>query len=152
MSDTRTLLYSMNIYGLYSSVEKQGFFETIGSSFVYSFKIGGTVLRSLGELLTGKLGLEAMGGPVTTIKVTSEAASGGLLSFLNIAAFIGVNLAVFNLLPIPALDGCKVIFCIIEWIRKKPVNRKVETIIHFVGLIAIFGFAILVDVLQWLVF
>ena len=67
---------------------------------------------------------------------------------LNIAAFIGVNLAVFNLLPIPALDGCKVIFCIIEWIRKKPVNRKVEAIIHFAGIILLFGFAILVDVLQ----
>jgi regulator of sigma E protease len=71
-----------------------------------------------------------------------------VLPFLNIAAFIGVNLAVFNLLPIPALDGCKVIFCIIEWIRKKPVNRKVEAIIHFAGIIVLFGFAILVDLLQ----
>ncbi len=148
MSDTNTLLKAMNIYGLYTVTEKQSFFPTIGHSFAYSVKIGGTVLRSLGELLTGKLGLSAMGGPVTTIKITSEAAASGLLSFLNIAAFIGVNLAVFNLLPIPALDGCKVIFCIIEWIRKKPVNRKVETIIHFVGIIFLFGFAILVDLLQ----
>ena len=67
---------------------------------------------------------------------------------LNIAAFIGVNLAVFNLLPIPALDGCKAIFCLIEWIRKKPINRKVETIIHLAGIIFLFGFAILVDILQ----
>jgi regulator of sigma E protease len=57
---------------------------------------------------------------------------------------------VFNLLPIPALDGCKVIFCIIEWIRKKPVNRKIETLIHFIGIIFLFGFAILVDILQWI--
>ena len=127
---------------------KDGFFQTIGNSFAYSWKIGGTVLRSLGELLTGKLGMDAVGGPVTTIKVTSEAAASGLLSFLNIAALIGVNLAVFNLLPIPALDGCKVIFCIIEWIRKKPVNRKVEAMIHFVGIVFLFGFAILVDLLQ----
>ncbi len=135
-------------YAFASVTLKEGFFETVGSSFVYSFKIGGTVLRSLGELITGRLGLSAMGGPVTTISVTAQAASGGLLSFLNIAAFIGVNLAVFNLLPIPALDGCKVIFCLIEWIFKKPVNRKVETMIHFIGIIALFGFAILVDVLQ----
>lgn len=148
MSDKDTLLQAMNIYGLYPVTEKQGFFASFGHSFVYSFKIGGTVLRSLGELLTGKLGLSAMGGPVTTIKVTSQAASSGLLSFLNIAAFIGVNLAVFNLLPIPALDGCKVIFCIIEWIRKKPVNRKVETMIHFLGIVFLFAFAILVDILQ----
>ncbi len=150
MSDTHTLLEAMGIYGLYTVKQQHGFFATIGHSFAYSVKIGGTVLRSLGELLTGKLGLEAMGGPVTTIKVTSQAASSGLLSFLNIAAFIGVNLAVFNLLPIPALDGCKVIFCIIEWIRKKPVNRKVETIIHLVGILFLFGFAILVDILQFL--
>ncbi|MBQ3506383.1 MAG: site-2 protease family protein [Clostridia bacterium] len=148
MSDTNTLLRSMNIYGLFTVTEKQGFFQTVGHSFAYSWKIGGTVLRSLGELLTGKLGLDAMGGPVTTISVTAQAASSGLLSFLNIAAFIGVNLAVFNLLPVPALDGCKVIFCIIEWIRKKPVNRKVETMIHFIGIVFLFGFAILVDLLQ----
>lgn len=120
-----------------------------GNPFAYSAKLGGIVLRSLGELLTGKLGLRSMGGPVTTIKMTAEAASYGGFSFLNIASMIGVNLAVFNLLPIPALDGCKVIFCIIEWIRKKPVNRKVEAMIHFIGIIALFGFAILVDLLQF---
>lgn len=148
MTDTQTLLKSMNIYGLFSVTEKQGFFPAIGHSFAYSLKIGGTVLRSLGELLTGKLGISAMGGPVTTISLTAQAASSGLASFLNIAAFIGVNLAVFNLLPVPALDGCKVIFCLIEWIRKKPVNRKIETIINLVGIIFLFGFAILVDLLQ----
>ena len=148
MSDTLTLLYSMDIYGLYSTQQKQGFFDSIGHSFAYSWRLGGMILRSLGELLTGKLGIDTMGGPVTTIKVTSQVAASGLASFLNIAALIGVNLAVFNLLPIPALDGCKVIFCIIEWIRKKPVNRKVEAWIHFVGIIFLFGFAILVDLLQ----
>lgn len=135
-------------YGFGSVTMKTGFWETIGSATVYSWKIGGTVLRSLGELITGRLSIQSMGGPVATIKMTSEIASAGVLPLLNIAAFIGVNLAVFNLLPIPALDGSKVIFCLIEWIRKKPVNRKVEAVIHFVGLIVLFGFAVLVDVLQ----
>ena len=148
LSDTNTLLEAMGVYELRTTTAKEGVFRTIGNSFAYSVKIGGTVLRSLGELLTGKLGVDAMGGPITTIKITSEAASVSFSSFLNIAAFIGVNLAVFNLLPIPALDGCKVIFCAIEWIRKKPVNRKVETIIHLAGLVFLFGFAILVDLLQ----
>ncbi|MBO5481080.1 MAG: site-2 protease family protein [Clostridia bacterium] len=152
MTQTGLVMQALGLHseevGFASVTMKAGFFETIGSAVVYSFKIGGTVLRSLGELVTGRLGLNAMGGPVTTIKVTSQIASAGVLPLLNIAAFIGVNLAVFNLLPIPALDGCKVIFCIIEWIRKKPVNRKVEAIIHFAGIILLFGFAILVDVLQ----
>ena len=80
--------------------------------------------------------------------MTAEVAASGFENYLNMAAMIGVNLAIFNLLPVPALDGSKVIFCLIEWIRKKPLNRKVEAIIHFVGIIAIFGFAILVDILH----
>lgn len=81
--------------------------------------------------------------------MTSKIASQGFGSFLEIAGFIGVNLAVFNLLPIPALDGSKVIFTAIEWVRKKPLNRKVEAIIHAVGFLLLFGFAILVDLLQF---
>ncbi|MBD5632007.1 MAG: site-2 protease family protein [Clostridia bacterium] len=126
-----------------------GFFTTIGRSFVYSWQIAGTIFKVLGELLTGHLGLSAMGGPVTTIKLTSQIASQSLQSFLEIAAYIGVNLAVFNLLPIPALDGSKVVFCLIEWIFKKPVPRKIEAVIHAVGFALILGFAVLVDILQF---
>jgi regulator of sigma E protease len=137
-------------YAVTGVAVKQGFWETVGSVFVYSFKIGSTVLRSLGELLTGKIPISSMGGPVTTIGIAAQAAQSGMLPFLNIAAFIGVNLAVFNLLPVPALDGSKIVFCLIEWIRKKPINRKVETIIHFIGILVLFGFAILVDILQFI--
>ncbi len=126
-----------------------GFFTTLGHSFAYSFRIAGTIFKVLGELLTGRLGLDAMGGPVTTIKLTSEIAAQNVQSFLEIAAYIGVNLAVFNLLPIPALDGSKVVFCLIEWIFRKPVPRKIEAVIHAVGFILILGFAVLVDILQF---
>jgi regulator of sigma E protease len=128
---------------------KFSFFETIERGFAYSVSIAGTIFRTLGELLTGKLGINAMGGTITTISVTAEAIKlGGFNYFLEIAGFIGINLAVFNLLPIPALDGSRVVFCVIEWIRKKPVNRKVEGVIHAVGLVLLLGFSILVDVLQ----
>ena len=137
-------------YYVTATYVRHGFFKTIGNSFGYSFKIGGTVFRTLGQLLTGKLGLNAVGGTITTIKTTSEVISYGFRYALEIMAFIGVNLAVFNLLPIPALDGARVVFCVIEWIRKKPVSRKVEGIIHAVGLIVILGFAILVDILQFI--
>lgn len=136
-------------YALASSVFHFGFFESLGRSFIYSFKIAGSIFRVLGELLTGKLGLSAFGGPITTITMTSQVASRGFRYFLEIAGYIGVNLAVFNLLPIPALDGSKVVFTAIEWIRGKPVNRKVEAIIHAVGFILLLGFAVLVDILQF---
>jgi len=128
---------------------KAPFFQRIGEGFIYSFKLGGLILETLGELLTGKLGLNAVGGPITTIKTTSEIASYGFEYILEIMALIGVNLAVFNLLPIPALDGSRVVFTAIEWIFKKPVPKKIEGVIHAVGLILLLGFSILVDVLQF---
>lgn len=125
------------------------FFESIGRAFGYSLRIAGTIFSVLGELLTGDIGIGAIGGPVTTIKLTSQLASQSVQGFLEIAAYIGVNLAVFNLLPIPALDGSKVVFCLIEWVRGKPVPRKIEAAIHAAGFVLILAFAVLVDILQF---
>jgi hypothetical protein len=122
--------------------------------FLYEVPLRALTRKDYPNMLTAGRCASAEGYGWDVIRVippavlTAQAASYGMLSFLNIAAFIGVNLAVFNLLPIPALDGCRVIFCIIEWIRKKPVNRKLETWVHFIGIIALFAFAILVDVIQ----
>jgi len=126
-----------------------GFFKTMAGTFVYAFKIAGTIFTVLGELITGALGLNAMGGTVTTIVMTSQAIRiGGFRFLLEIASYIGVNLAVFNLLPIPALDGSRVVFTLIEWIFRKPVNKNVEGIIHTVGLVLLLGFAVMVDLMQ----
>ena len=130
---------------------KRDFWHTVGGAFEYSGEMATSVLRTLGELVTGAFGdktADVVSGPISMIGQTAQVASVSPFSFLYIASFIGVNLAVFNLLPVPALDGCKVIFCIIEWIRKKPVNRKVESIINFAGLVLLFGFVILIDVLK----
>ena len=130
---------------------RMGFWRTVGGAFEYSGEMATSVLRTLGELVTGAFGsqtADVVGGPVSTIGMTAQIAVSSPFSFLYIASFIGVNLAVFNLLPVPALDGCKVIFCLIEWIRKKPVNRKVEAAINFGGIIFLFGFAILIDLLK----
>lgn len=140
----------VNAYYRVSTVKYKGnFFNTIGDGFLYSFKIGGVIFTTLGQLLTGKLGLSSVGGPVTTVVTTSKIVRMGLNYILEIMAFIGVNLAVFNLLPIPALDGSRVVFTVIEWIFKKPVSKKIEGIIHAVGLLVLLGFSVLVDVLQF---
>lgn len=132
--------------GLYSTGIKLDFFETVGRSFEYSFMLAGSIFKILGQLITGSLGLNSMGGTITTISVTADAIRvGGFRNLLNIASFIGVNLAVFNLLPFPALDGSRVVFTAIEWIFKKPVNRKVEGIIHTVGLVLLLLFAVILD-------
>ena len=132
--------------GLYATSVKLGFFQTIGASFEYSFKLAVSIFEILGQLITGSLGIGSMGGTITTVSVTANAIkTGGVRNLLSISAFIGVNLAVFNLLPFPALDGSRVVFTAIEWIFKKPVNRKVESIIHTVGLVLLLVFAIFVD-------
>ena len=135
--------------GLYATGVRFGLLTTIGRSFDYSIKLAGTIFKILGQLLTGALGIKAMGGTVTTISTTATAIQvGGFRNLLNIASFIGVNLAVFNLLPIPALDGARVVFTSIEWVRGKPINRKVEGIIHMVGLVILLMFAVFVDLQQ----
>jgi regulator of sigma E protease len=161
VEDTKTMFDALGIYydvdqngamvdaGLYSTSVRHGFFKTIGMSFEYSFKLAGTIFIVLGQLITGALGLGSLGGTVTTISVTANAIRiGGMRYFMNMLSFIGVNLAVFNLLPIPALDGSRVVFTGIEWIRKKPLNRRVEGIIHAVGLVCLLLFSVLVDIGQ----
>lgn len=158
VEDIKTLYDALGIYyetdensqmfnvGLYSTGVKHGFFKTLGMSFEYSFKLAGTIFTVIGQLITGALGISSLGGTVTTISVTANAIKiGGLRYFLNMTSFIGVNLAVFNLLPIPALDGARVVFTGIEWIRKKPVSRRVEGIIHAVGLVVLLLFSVLID-------
>lgn len=135
--------------GLYSTGIRLGFFQTIGKSFEYSVKLAGSIFTVLGQLLTGALGISSIGGTVTTISITATAIKvGGIRNLLNIASLIGVNLAVFNLLPVPALDGARVVFTLIEWIRKKPMNRRIEGIIHTIGLVLIMLFAIVIDLQQ----
>ena len=162
MQDTTKLYSALGIYfemdytsgqmqngGLYTTGVRFGFFETIFRSVDYSAKLAGSIFAVLGELLTGKLGLSSMGGTITTVAVAADVISvGGFRNVLNIASFIGVNLAVFNLLPIPALDGSRAIFTLIEWVRGKPINRRVEGIIHSVGFVLLLVFAIIVDVQQ----
>lgn len=133
-------------YQVSSQTIKLGFFESIGRGFVYSFKTVGITLKSFGQLLTGGLSLNAVSGPVGTITITSRMVSMGFEYVLSMASLIGLSVAIFNLLPFPALDGARAVFVIIEWIRKKPVNRNVEGTIHFVGLIALVLFAVIVDV------
>ncbi|MBE5753989.1 MAG: PDZ domain-containing protein [Clostridiales bacterium] len=162
VEDNKTLLTALGILvetnaetgeitnsGLYSTGIKFNFFRTIARSFEYSIKLALSIFTILGQLLTGALGINSLGGTVTTISVTAEAIKvGGFRNLLNITSFIGVNLAVFNLLPIPALDGSRVVFNLIEGITKKPINRRVEGIIHTVGLVLLLAFAVFVDLQQ----
>ena len=128
---------------------RYGFFQTIWRGTVNAFNSAGVTFKALGQLFTGKLGIDALGGPITTISITSTYVSYGFEYLLQMAGLIGVSLAAFNILPIPALDGARAVFVLIEWVRGKPVNRKVEAMIHAIGLIALLLFAVVVDLVKF---
>jgi len=104
-----------------------------------------STLLSLKELLTGGLGVKDLSGPVGVVDAIGstyeESKSEGMLAIwvnmLYMAALLSANLGVMNLLPLPALDGGRLVFLIIEAVRRKPVNRQVEGTIHFAGLMVL---------------
>lgn len=125
-----------------------GFGECLLRVFPYCGEVAMLVLRTLGGLITGVVGVDQVGGPITTISLTSQIVATGFDNILRLIVLISVNLAVFNLLPVPALDGCRMIFVIIEWIRGKPINRKVEAYINGIGLIVLIALMVLIDILK----
>lgn len=129
---------------------RYGFFEGLGRSFSMAFGFAWVVLKSLWMLITFQIPITEMGGTVTTIATMAEYTKVNPANLLIFIPLISANLAVFNLLPFPALDGAHVLFTVIEWIRKKPIDRKVENTIHFVGICVLFAFVVLVDILHFL--
>ena len=127
---------------------KFAFGEAISRVIPYCGETAMVVLRSFGSLITGAISIDQVGGPISTIGMTSQVVSTGFSNILFLVVLISVNLAVFNLLPVPALDGCQIVFCLIEWIAGKPINRKVQSWINGIGLIVLIGFAIIVDLLK----
>lgn len=114
--------------------------NVLKTSFLETASMARLVWLSLFDLVTGRFGLSDLAGPVGTVSVIAEATtSGGFLNALSLMAFITVNIGVFNLLPIPGLDGGRLLFLVIEGIRRKPVNPKREGMIHAIGLVLMFA-------------
>lgn len=121
----------------------------------FSFEVAGMIFKILGQLVTGQLGMNAIGGTVATVSVmgssigdaiTSQSVDIAFAQIFYLLTLISINLAVFNWLPIPSLDGARMVFVIIEWIRGKPINRELEAKIHTIGIICLLGFVIFADV------
>ena len=107
--------------------------------FSLAFRKASLVMRmcweSIIDLITGRYTVEAVSGPVGISSAIGNAAKDGILSLLNIAVIISMNLGFMNLLPIPALDGGRLITILIEMITRKKIPAKIEAIINSVGLI-----------------
>lgn len=102
------------------------------------------VWRSFFDLITGKYGISAVSGPVGVTVAVANVAKQNLMNILPIMALITINLGLFNLFPIPALDGGRLIFILFEMITRKPVPQKYESAVHTAGFVILFGFMILI--------
>ena len=98
------------------------------------------IFLSLVDMVTGHVAINQMSGPVGIVSVISEATSVGLEPVLNIMALITINLGVFNLVPFPALDGGRLVFLIIEFLRGKPLNPKYEIWVNTAGMMVLLAF------------
>lgn len=93
------------------------------------------IFTILGALITGGFTIDALSGPVGIYKATEEVAKYGAINIMNWAAVLSINLGIMNLLPLPALDGGRLLFFGFEAVRGKPVDRQKEGMVHFVGIV-----------------
>lgn len=129
------------------------FFTAVKNGAGYCWDMAGIVFESFGMLFRGEAGVEDLSGVVGVTRVVGLAISYGWDVVVGMAVMISVNLGVMNLLPIPALDGGRLLFVLIEWIRGKPVPPEKEGLVHGIGFILLMVLMVVLvikDVWQWI--
>lgn len=116
----------------------------ISQSIKTTVSYGRIVWLSLIDLIGGKFGISSVSGPVGVTVAIGDVARSGLINLLPMIVLITVNLGIFNLLPIPALDGSRALFILIEMVRRKPIPQKYESAIHAIGMIVLLSFMALI--------
>ena len=125
------------------SIEKFTMLEASKLSLKSGVKIVTDTLSGLKMIVTGKVKSEEISGPIGIIKVVGEASKEGASIVFWLMALLSVNVGVLNLLPLPALDGGRIIFVLLEMIGIR-VNKKIEERVHMVGMLILFGFIIFI--------
>lgn len=126
--------------------EERNFPNVMKHAFFRSVSTVRMIWESLIDLFTGRYGIQAVSGPVGVTKALGEAADEGFENLVYLAVVISMNLGIVNLLPLPALDGGRLVFQIIELIRRKPVPVEIEGYIHFAGLVLLMILMVLIAV------
>lgn len=121
---------NVGFLGVDFTIPKYGFFESIKNGIQATNHLIGLIVNVFKKIFTGKE-LESLGGPLMVISQTIKGAEKGFKIFLLILAFISVNLAILNIIPLPIMDGGQALFYTIEAILKKPLNEKVREYIHY---------------------
>ncbi len=112
---------------------RQGFVRAVALGLEQSYTFAQQVVRALVGMAAGTVSPREVTGPVGITQMIGEAARGGLGYLLTLTAILSINLALVNLLPIPALDGSRLLFLAVEAVRKRPLDPEKENLIHLVG-------------------
>ncbi|RWZ60457.1 RIP metalloprotease RseP [Halobacillus fulvus] len=112
---------------------EDSFVKKLTFGFTQTYEWGTLILTNLGMLVTGQFSLDMLSGPVGIYDATDQVVQTGLTNFVMWTAILSVNLGIVNLLPLPALDGGRLIFVGLEGIRGKPIDPQKEGIVHFIG-------------------
>jgi regulator of sigma E protease len=132
--------------GVPMTVVRYGFRDAVVKGVQEVGKLTRMTFDVLGKLVTLKLSYKVLGGPILIAKSSAAAAASGLSSFLYFIAFLSLQLAILNLLPIPVLDGGQVVFLAIEAIRRKPLAVRVRAIANQVGFAMLIALMLLVTI------
>ncbi len=125
-------------FTLESKIEK-GVFVSLQYAFVKTGYLIEQMFCIIAYLATGAISLNNLSGPIGIYNIVGETAKSGIVNLIFLLAYISVNVGFINLLPIPAFDGGRILFLIIEKIKGKPVDPKVENAIHSVGFFLLMG-------------
>ena len=128
--------------GLLPQKTRQNFFTAIGLGIGQSISFTKELLVAIVDMIKGTMTVD-VAGPVGIITIIGDATSYGFRSLLLLTAYLSINLAIVNLLPLPALDGSRLVFLAVEGIRRRPINPNWEGRIHFIGLMLLFGLMII---------
>lgn len=123
-----------------------GIIPSIKYAFVKTWSIIKSVGDVLGALVTGALGLNNLAGPVGIYKIVGQESQYGIGNLVYLVAFLSIQVGLINLFPLPAFDGGRALFLLIEKIRRAPVNQKVENIIHGVGFLLLMALMVAVTI------
>ncbi len=131
--------------GIIGIVPKYGFTGfSLTQGVQISFQAVDQMVSYLGKLFVGKASTADVVGPVGIIYYMNDAAKTGILAVLQLTGIISLNLFIVNLLPLPALDGGRLMFLIIEGIRRKPVDPQKEGFVHFIGFVLLMILSVLI--------
>lgn len=119
-----------------SNYLKNSIVDKIKYGFTETWLVIKTLFSSLGLLFTGKVSMDELGGPVAIYSITNEITrTAGVLGLINFIGFLSINLGIMNLLPIPGLDGGKLVLNLLEAVRGKPLEENSEAVISIIGVI-----------------